>query len=271
MHKRLITIAFTVSALAVASAAVAGGHPRHHGWAKHHGGWAQFHESCGAVPSTGSQAFVRGPGDPPAGRGSLEFRIGANGDSYETIRYRRLHGVKLSRLTELSYWTYVQRFGSGGQAPYLDLRIDNNNDGTADDTLTFEPVYQTSQGAVVLNTWQDWDAFTGLWWAESSGGPPPLFTLATYIASHPDARIVNTGGREGGFILSAGCGGAAWTNFVGNADKVRIGVDGRTRTFNFEPRSKVKSNKGKPHGHDKAKDKKHDKKHKVKHDHHSDD
>ena len=34
-------------------------------------GWTPNHDSCGAVPSTGSQGFVNGPGDPPGpGTGS---------------------------------------------------------------------------------------------------------------------------------------------------------------------------------------------------------
>lgn len=236
MSKRIAILAAAAIALVGSSIAVAGdGHGKGTGHKKL-AGWQQFHETCGAAPMTGSQAFAKGPGDPPAGKGSLEFRIGPNGDSYETIRYKRLYGVKLSRLTRLAYWTYVQRFGSGGQAVYIDLRIDNDNDGTPDDTLTFEPVYQTAQGAVVLNRWQRWNARAGLWWAESSGGPPPVFTLDSYVATHPDARVVNTDANtQGGFIVSAGCGGAAWTNFVGNVDELTIGVHGKTRTFDFDP------------------------------------
>lgn len=206
-------------------------------------GWTAVHESCSATPTTGSQAFVNGPGTPPARSGSYEFRTGANPQSYETFRQKDYNGTKLSSLTSLTYWTYVQQFGAGssGQAPYIDLYVDNNNDGVRDDTLTFEPIYQTgtysgdavpNQGAVALNMWQKWDALHGGWWSDNAGnGGPPLVTLAHYIAAHPDARIAND--SPGGFLLSSGCGGT-WTNFVGNADAPTISVSGNNTTYDFE-------------------------------------
>jgi hypothetical protein len=197
----------------------------------HMDGWAVDNDTCGAA-TTGSVAFVSGPATPPAGTGSVRFTVGSNGDSYPTVRQSDYNGVKLSDLTAFDYWTYVSHAGSGQQAAYVDLYVDNDNNGVRDDILTFEPVYQTSQGTVTMNTWQHWDAQQGLWWSDAMGGPPPLFTLASYVASHPDARILNVGG--GGVILGAGCGGAAWTNFVGNADKLTIGVGGTNTTYDFE-------------------------------------
>src|SRR5439155_23802609 len=132
--------------------------------------------------------FVNGPGTPPAGSGSYEFRTGANPQSYETFRQSGYNGIKLSSLTSLAYWTYVQQFGAGssGQAVYIDLYVDNNNDGVKDDTLTFEPIYQTgtysgdavpNQGAVTLNTWQKRDALQRGWRADRAGnGGAPLGT-----------------------------------------------------------------------------------------------
>jgi hypothetical protein len=200
-------------------------------------GWVPVAETCdGAI--TGAQGFENGPGSPPAGTGSYFFQVGANGDTYRTLRNGRFGGVKLSDLTALSYWTHVTS-APGQQAVYIDLYIDNDNDGDRDDTLTFEPVYN---GTVASNTWQSWNALTGLWWAESSGGPPPLFTLASYASSHPNARIVTD---QRGFLLSAGCGGAAWTNFDGNVDLVKIGVSGKTHTFDFEAKPAGGPGKGK--------------------------
>src|SRR2546428_11840426 len=79
-------------------------------------GWTAVHESCDAVPTTGSQAFVNGPGTPPAGSGSYEFRIGANPQSYETFRQKDYNGPKLSSLPALRQWSYLQpvRPGSTG-------------------------------------------------------------------------------------------------------------------------------------------------------------
>jgi len=229
MKKRAISVASAAVAVlataAVAAAATVTVAPGHMD------GWAINNDTCGAA-TTGSVAFVSGPATPPARTGSVQFSVGANGDSYPTVRQSDYNGVKLSSLTAFDYSTYVSHFGTGGQAPYIDLYVDNNNDNVRDDILAFEPVYQTSQGTVALNTWQHWDALNGLWWSDSMGGPPPLFTLASYVASHPDARILNVGG--GGVILAAGCGGGAWTSFVGNADKLTIGVSGNSTTYDFE-------------------------------------
>jgi hypothetical protein len=229
MRKRLMAVAAASAvALATAAAALAATVVVHPGDMD---GWAVVHDTCGAA-STGSVSFVNGPGSPPAGVGSVKFTIGANGDSYETLRTGQYNAVKLSALTSLDYWTYVTS-APGSQAAYIDLYVDWNNDNVQDDTITFEPVYQTAQGTVTLNTWQHWNAFGGLWWSSNMGGPPPLFTLASYIASHPNAAIL--GGSDKNFVLATGCGGAAWTGFVGNADKLTIGVNGSNTTFDFEP------------------------------------
>lgn len=197
----------------------------------HMHGWSAVNDTCGA-PSTGAIGFVTGPSTPPAGSGSVQLTVGSNGDSYPTLRTAHFDGVKLSSLTALDYWTYVSHAGSGSQAPYIDLYVDWNGDGVRDDIVTFEPVYQTSQ-SVALNTWQHWDALHGLWWSDNLGGPPPLFTLSSYLSTHPDATIL--GGSEQSFILAAGCGGSAWTNFVGNADELTVGVNGNNSTYDFEP------------------------------------
>jgi hypothetical protein len=208
-------------------------------------GWTAVNDTCGAA-TTGSVAFVNGPSSPPAGTGSLQYTVGSNGDSYPTVRTGNFNAVKLSNLTSLDYYTYVSHSGSGGQAPYIDLYVDNDNNGTRDDILTFEPVYNPSQGSVALNTWQHWNALSGLWWSDSMGGPPPLFTLASYISGHPNARILPSGGS---FILAAGCGGAAWTSFVGNADKLTVGVSGVNTTYDFEASAPAPQPSGHGHGH----------------------
>jgi hypothetical protein len=240
-RSKLVVLLVGIAALAVAAAAaaatvvVAPGHPN---------GWSQVNDTCGAA-TTGSVSYVSGPASPPAGTGSLQYTVGSNGDSYPTVRTGAFNGVFLSSLTSLDYYTYVSHSGSGGQAPYIDLYVDNNNDGVRDDILTFEPIYNPSQGSVTPNTWQHWNALTGLWWSDSMGGPPPLFTLASYISSHSNAKILASGGN---FILAAGCGGAAWTNFTGNADKLTVGVGGVDTTYDFEA-SVVAPGPGPGHGH----------------------
>jgi hypothetical protein len=200
-------------------------------------GWATTNGHCNGGTSTGSVSFVAGPGSPPLGVGSFQFTTGTDGDSFPNMRNANYHAIRLDQINAFSYSTYVQApITNTGQAPYVILNIDNNGDTTVDDQLFFEPTYQTGTysgaavpnqcpgipGCVSLNTWQTWDARLGGWWVLANGGPP-LVTLQSYAASHPDARIVNTGTGLGGVRFVAGCGGSTWANFVGNLDNVSIG------------------------------------------------
>lgn len=92
---------------------------------------------------TADVSFVAGPETPPLGEGSAQLSVGAAGGSAAQLRNGDYDGVLLSDITSLSYFTYVQQDGSGGQAPYLILDVDLDGDGTMDDLLFFEPVYQT--------------------------------------------------------------------------------------------------------------------------------
>jgi uncharacterized repeat protein (TIGR01451 family) len=206
-------------------------------------GWVIQNATCGAA-STGSTSFVTGPATPPLGDGSFQVDIGANGDSFVGVRTPEFNGVLLSSLTSLSYSTFVQAFGSGGQAPYVLLNVDYDGDTVTDDQLFFEPVYQTAvffpsnpQGPVALATWQTWDALNGGWWSVSgTAGATPgagVKSLATIIAAQPTARL--TPGATGSLRVMNGCGGAAWANFIGNIDNVTVGVSSVNETFDFEP------------------------------------
>ena len=178
---------------------------------------------------------------PPAGTGSLHITPGQDGGDAAQARQPAYGGTLLSNLTALSYSTFVEVDGSGGQAPYLILNIDRTGDGVADDLLFFEPAYQTgayagdpvpNQGALVTDTWQTWDALAGGWWIGTGG--PPLVTLANYIAANPTATIVNSGTGLGGVRIVTGFGAGAWDNFLGAADNFTIGVSGVNTTYDFE-------------------------------------
>jgi hypothetical protein len=187
------------------------------------------------------------------GTGSIKFTIGDAGGQ-ATLSNNTFAGTRLADINKLTYSTYVVNSGSGPVAPALNLSIDNNGDGVADDYLNFEPVYQTGSfygdpvpsqygGQVQLNTWQTWNALAGGWWGSStvSGETFQIRTLATYISTHPNATIasVSTAGAvatiPGGLIISTG-GGNTWTGFEGYVDALTIGITGRgTTTYNFEP------------------------------------
>jgi hypothetical protein len=191
------------------------------------------------VTGTASIAFVTGPAVPPCfGTGSVQFAVGADGTSTAALRNSLYDLLPLTDLAVLRYSTYISAFGTGGQAPYLILDI-NFGVGTAvDEQLFFEPVYQDGtsppipdQGTLTLNTWQTWDAIIGGW--HTGVGPPPLFTLADYIALHPAARIVNSTG--GGLQIAAGGAAPAWNNFVGNVNSLLVGDADSCIIYEFGP------------------------------------
>jgi hypothetical protein len=207
-------------------------------------GWQPTNSGTAQPPS-----FVEGPGTPPLPTGSAQLEVGSDGDSAAQLRHPGYAGTKLSDLTSLSYSTYVQQTGSGGQAPYILLNIDTDNNGSIDDQLFFEPVYQTGTysgdtvpdqcagvpGCVATGQWQTWDALEGGWWSLNAFTfGPPLVTLDTYITANPDARIVNSVSGLGGLRIVTGFGNPAWNNFKGNVDAFTIGVNNVETVYNFE-------------------------------------
>jgi hypothetical protein len=214
-------------------------------------GWAFRSADINGGATTSTGGFVTGPETPPVGSGSLQLIVGSDGDaSHDAIEFRNVNfvGTKLADLTELKFSTYVvSNPDHTGQAGYLTLRIDKDGNGTGDDTMFFEPVYQHGSyqmvpGAgpvpnqcvgmenpcAVLGEWQEWDALAGGWWIDTGG--PPLDTIAHYVSLNPDARIVNNADGLGGVRIAAGYGTPPWDNFVGNVDEFKI----NGKTFNFE-------------------------------------
>ena len=228
-------------------------------------GWAvQILTDSETCPTTGSFAFQTGPQCAPAMTGSAKFDVGADGNSDVRFRNSNYGGTKLSDLTALSYYTYVQVANSPDVAPYLALTLDVDGDGQftgfgPDDVIFFEPVYQSggypacpggstpaAQPAVASCTWQSWNALSGFWWSGAdliaNGGNIPCFTtIQDYLSrdGHANAKIFNPGNCAGGVRISAGEGRGPWDCFIGNVDKFTIAVGNSVPassvTYDFEP------------------------------------
>jgi len=200
--------------------------------------------------------FQTGPGAPASGVGSFRVVVGTSGAPSSGADGVRLQtnfcdGLLLSDVasSQLTYWTYVTSVGSAVHAVEIELQIDLDGNGTTDDVLVFDPVFQNGTypmltgpavpdqclddpvGCVVVDTWQFWDARIGGWWSlvESAGGPP-LITLADYAAAHPGAAIAFDAPS---LRLVAGEGGADWAGFDGATDWLTACGAG----FDFEPGS----------------------------------
>lgn len=192
-----------------------------------------------ATTGGGSGAFAAGPGTPPAGLGSFRQRTPAPNDRH-FADHIALNGRLVSDIHALEYSTYTS--AAAPRAAVLQLLVDIDGDGIEDETLKFEPGYQTGTapmqpgagpvpnqcvgGCVPANTWKTWDADAGGWWV--TGGGPPLTTLQHYADTHPGARVVVA---PAGLRIASGSSGATWAGYEGFFDRVRI--DGVI--YDFEP------------------------------------
>jgi hypothetical protein len=184
------------------------------------------------VRNGGTGSFVNGPGTAPIGFGSFQISTPASSDKGFLFNFDHT-GVALSSITAISYSTYVSSLGSvPTQAPSLNIQIDKNG-GTLEagdfTTLVFEPVYNTSQATVTINTWQSWDAFNGTWWSSNPiNGLPNRDTFVSWsdlVAANPNATII------GGFGVNQGSGNAG---LVGAVDALTIAYGGNSVTYDFE-------------------------------------
>lgn len=229
-------------------------------------GWAKHEQHLSKI------SFTTGPLKPPLSNGSLQFDAPVNGHARQVrMRNSDYSGILLSSITELSYSTFVQKAGSKRDAPLLVLLVDIDGDGKAQREgikdgdiphITFIPRYQnledTSGNAtkfgwykpkktddkgirwqhpVGQNTWQTWDLLHGGWvnWTvvnKTVDTTPALFSLSSFIAQHPNARIIND--KAGGGVRIQVGGPDMADNFIGNVDAITIGVNGKTTVYDFE-------------------------------------
>jgi hypothetical protein len=157
------------------------------------------------------------------------------------IRLRRggYSGTLLADLTELKYSTYVV-----SNAPtIMVLQIDVNGDEAKDFNIFFSPTRRwqgSGYPAVVLNTWQQWDALQGLWHIEAAtiGGVPEASTIAELVALYPTARIIDTPplghNGEGVRFTIGGNPRSDYDNTIGYFDALIIGTRNQQHSILFD-------------------------------------
>ncbi len=188
---------------------------------------------------TPQQAFVTGPGTPPAGTGSLRFTLGSDTGQFEAFRTDHYDGTLISDISAMQYSTYVET--AGKQPPYFRLTLDLNNNGSYDQgidhSLFFFPANNQLQAAVTAGQWQTWNLGTGLWNIDGDTGNVGQVTLGAYAIANPGAKIVESfqGGPEaGGFTVAQGCGGANTSDSVSYVDKLSVTVKGTADTYDLD-------------------------------------
>ncbi|MCY7378702.1 MAG: hypothetical protein LH467_05095 [Gemmatimonadaceae bacterium] len=181
----------------------------------------------------GNGTFVTGPAEPPLGVGSITLTTPTPADKVQLFNFDHI-GTKLADVRSMSYSTY-RTTGTAEQVTAINVVIDFNGPRTAGgfSTLVFEPVYNPTQGPVVSNRWQNWDAYNGgnaIWWStrKINGACAKLcyVTWGTIVSNNPDAVIL------GGFGLNQGSGGDA---LVASADALHLDTPNMSITYDFEP------------------------------------
>ena len=161
----------------------------------------------------GTVTFTEAYGAPAGlGSGSLELKTDVTNQAkadYYTFEHA---GTPLVDVSDLAYWTFQAPTGQVLVAdPSFQLQLDVN--GAAEGgftTLVFEPYWNTAQGPIVPNNWQDWDVDAGLFWSSrtvtdgtcalvAGAGGPPFYTLAGLKATCPNAVVGGIGVNVGTF------------------------------------------------------------------------
>ena len=215
-----------------------------------------------------SVTFVKGPGTSPNGEGSVQLATGngtTGGNCESAIRNSDYAGLPLADLTTLSYKSYTSE-NNTQQLPFIELSVNYGVTGStpsvANDTLFFEPPYQTvatgnptcpTQGKEAKTTWQTWTALHGCWWSNSGtfGNPGTgVEPLSDLLSTYPDAYIVNetqaftTTGADipaltaGGVAVAVGEATATLT-YKSNVAQLTVGTTSAVTHYNFESPEKA--------------------------------
>jgi len=183
------------------------------------------------------------------GKGSFQMYAPDARSNVARIRNGQYSGILVSAITELSFSTFIEQRNSAenpySDAPFVVLQVDSDGDNIAEWHLVFDPGSQTqpyvqnnfpNQGKTQVGIWQNWDMYHGGWFdgAEDPQNGFPLFSMATFVAKHPTARILNDATQGGAAIRVSGGGPVSSGNFIGDVDNFRIGVNGVTTIYDFE-------------------------------------
>jgi hypothetical protein len=182
------------------------------------------------TPATG--AFIVGPSSPPLGAGSFEIRTPLATDKGTLFNFDHV-GTRLADINAISYATFREATSTAtaGQLPSINIQVDANGSAPGGfTTLVFEPIYNTSMGAIQDGVWQNWNAFSGIWWSTRDiNGVCAVTCYVSWhdiVAANPDATIL------GGFGVNQGTGNGG---LFAATDALTLGVLGNSWTYNFEP------------------------------------
>jgi hypothetical protein len=204
-------------------------------------GWFFYNDETDVINnSLGS--FVTGPDTPPLGVGSAQISV--SGTQRRNLATYQFSGAKLADITTLKFSTYNPSVGNGGgpnRSGYLHFNVDFNGSDTWQRRLVFVP---SNNGAVIQNSWQEWDAIRGgaaLWgysgnsWpvtGEPAGTAPGavLKPWSLILTQYPGVRI-----RVTDAFVGIRVGEPYESGYTENIDAFKFGTASGTTEFDFEP------------------------------------
>ncbi len=204
------------------------------------GAWFIYNDETDTIDnSLGS--LVTGPGTPPIGTGSSQISV--SGSQRRNLATYQLSGTHLASITELKFSTYNPSAGNGGSASrsgYLQFNVDFNGSDTWQRRIGYVP---SQNGAVIQDTWQEWDAISGggaMWfysgptWPAGIGEPgtTPGSTLkswSTILSTYPGVRMRTTDSFFGVRV-----GDPYPDGYTENIDAIKIRTPSIYKYFNFD-------------------------------------
>jgi hypothetical protein len=199
-------------------------------------GWL-FYNDESDTGDAGLGSFVSGPATAALGSGYAQISV--TGTQRRNLATYQFAGTKLADITTLKYSTYNPSAGNGGssnRAAYINFNVDFDGSDTWQRRLVFLP---KSNGTVMQDAWQEWDAINGgaaLWslsggnWPGTSTAGSAARTWTDLLDSYPDIRIRVTDAHFGLRVGEPYNDG--YTEYI---DGVKFGTSAGTTTFDFEP------------------------------------
>lgn len=203
--------------------------------------WFIYNDENDTIDNT-LGSLVVGPDSPPLGTGSAQISV--TGTERRNLATYQFSGTPLASIGTLRYSTYNPSAGNGGSANrsgYLQFNADFNGSDTWQRRLLFLP---TDNGAVIQNTWQEWDTlnngnalwrYSGLTWPAGIGEPgtTPGTTPKTWnviLSTYPGVRV-----RVTDSFLGIRVGEPYADGYTENLDAVKFGTPSSLTFFNFDP------------------------------------
>lgn len=206
--------------------------------------WLFYNDENDTIDST-IGSFVAGPSTAPLGNGSAQISV--SGTQRRNLATYQFSGTKLGDLTTLKFSTYNPSAGNGGsitRSGYLHFNVDFNGTDTWQKRLVFVP---SQNGSVTQNGWKEWDAiqngnamwnYSGATWPATVTGPDAGLTTSgstlrswnAILADYPGIKMRTTDSFFGVRVGEPYADG-----YTENIDKVIVGTETTTKTFDFDP------------------------------------